>query len=533
METVNPPKSWLPHPRFLGTMFALGIAAWPVCGNEPTARQVAADETAVIATAHYASAPVASAPARPAAPATASPFSPQLFENDFSYKQHPDHTYIPGEELKDMPLGTLTGRPLFGETTLSTGGELRFRYLDETNRLRPNGPGHSSYDQWRWRHYVDVRHADMVRGYVELIDSSTNHADLPLVVIDKNRWDLQNAFVDLSAPWYVDHPVTVRIGRQEMVYGAQRLISSLDWANTRRNFEGIKLFTRQETWSLDGWVMNPVNSTTTGNEPLAVSDNSFDQRNEDYLFAGTYGTYRGLKDHTFDAFFLYTNLNIPVAGLPYGDRYTLGTRWLGNLLTTRGGVSWQAEIEGGYQFGNDRSALYDAASPRASVQAGYVTAGIGHSWTQHPWKPSVWWYWDWASGDQSPTDGENNTFFQLFGLVHAYMGLMDNLARQNISDVNVKCTVQPGEKLWVQLQHHWYQLATGNDVLYNVAGNPVGSPGNGTNVGNEFDIVATYNVNHNWSLEIGYFWFWYGSYIGAVAPRPTAESIYVMSTLRY
>jgi hypothetical protein len=41
------------------------------------------------------------------------------------------------------------------------------------------------------------------------------------------------------------------VGRQELLYGAQRLISPLDWANTRRTFEGGKLIwqgERVEVW---------------------------------------------------------------------------------------------------------------------------------------------------------------------------------------------------------------------------------------------------------------------------------------------
>jgi hypothetical protein len=194
---------------------------------------------------------------------------------------------------------------------------------------------------------------------------------------------------------------------------------------------------------------------------------------------------------------------------------------------------FQGELEGGYQFGNDRSAFYDAASPRATVQAGYFTVGAGHTWKAHPWQPSLWCYWDWASGDQSPTDGENNTFFQHIGFVHFYLGLIDNVARQNISDVSLRWTAKPDPKMQVLVAHHWFQLQTDNDVLYNVVGSPVGTPGNGVDVGHELDLQVTYNVSPNWTLEAGYFWFWYGDYIGAVSPRGTAEQLFVMSTLRY
>jgi len=461
-----------------------------------------------------------------------SPFSPQMFDNNFSYKQKPDHDYVFGEELKDMPLATLTGRPIFDETTVSTGGELRFRYIDELNRLRVGGPGKSSYDQWRWRHYIDVKHSDWIRAYVEMIDASINHQELPLQGIDENRWDLQNYFVDVKVPTFTEDAWWFRIGRQELLYGSQRLVSPLDWSNIRRNFEGMKLFTRRADWDIDAWIVNPVNTATPGAGSVTVNDNKFDQRNTDYVFGGLFATYKAMKDQTFDLFFLGAKIDVPTAGLPHGERYTLGTRWFGNLFDDRGQLI-QAEVEGGYQFGNDRSALYDAASPRATVSAGYFTAGAGHTWKANSWQPSLWWYWDWASGDNNPSDGQNNTFFQHVGFFHYYLGQIDNISRQNINDVNVQWSFKPGDPMQVTFAHHWFQLANSNDVLYNVVGTPVGTPDHGSDVGHEFDFTINYNVSPNWSLQWGYFWFWYGGYVEATAPRGDAQQVYVMSTLRY
>jgi hypothetical protein len=465
-------------------------------------------------------------------PAPNQPFSPQLFDNNFLDKQDPDHTYVPGEDLKDIPLGGLCGLSLFDDAVFSTGGELRFRYIDEVNRLRPGGPGDSSYDQWRWRHYLDVR-TTAWRAYVELIDASTNHHELPLQGIDEDRWDLQNYFLDLDVSIFGDTPVWLRVGRQELLYGSQRLVSPLDWSNIRRRFEGLKLFTRTDAWNVDLWIANPVSTAVPGVGSIEVSDNSFDQREEDYLFGGVFTTYKGWKDQTLDLFFLYTNINYPTNGLPFGDRYTVGTRWLGTLPWSGDDHVFQGEVEGGYQFGNDRSAFYDAASPRASVQAGYFTIGAGHTWKSLAWQPSLWAYWDWASGDRSPTDGENNTFFQMVGFFHAYLGLIDNIGRQNISDINLRWTAKPDPKLQVLVACHWFQLQTDTDVLYNVIGAPVGTPGNGSDVGSELDLQMTYTVSPNWSIDAGFFWFWYGDYIGAVAPRGTAEQLFVMSTWRY
>ena len=81
------------------------------------------------------------------------------FDNDFAtYKKDPKHEYLPGEELKDMPMEVF-GVPML----LSTGGEIRDRYMNEANRLRPGGipvGKTTDYNLVRWRQYFDLRVGD-------------------------------------------------------------------------------------------------------------------------------------------------------------------------------------------------------------------------------------------------------------------------------------------------------------------------------------------------------------------------------------
>jgi hypothetical protein len=525
--------SWadeLPTPLVIGTTPATE-SVMLVDAVVPPAPAYEAAEAAAFGQMYAPPAPAAAKPSAPKPPPQ--PWKPMFFDNDFSYKKLPNAPHFIGEELKDLPARCLWDCEALDPLTISTGGEFRFRYVDEINRFRPAGPGHTSYDQYRWRHYVDAKYGKSFRAYVEMIDGSTWNGSLPLVGIDENRWDLQNYLVDVKVAEVADKPVWFRVGRQELFYGNQRLVSPLDWSNIRRNFEGLKLFTKNEAWDFDMWLVNPVNTATPLDQPLSRYDNEFDSRNQDVIFGGAYWTYKAVKDNTFDLFFLWNEVNAPLANFPDGDRYTLGTRWLGNRPVACGDRIWHAEVEGGYQFGNDRSALYSLSSPRGSVQAGYFTGGVGHTWKSTPWEPNLWVFYDWASGDDDPADGQNNTFFQHYGLVHAYFGLIDNISRQNMSDVNYRFTVKPHQKLQVQAAQHWFTLSNNNDVLYNVTGAAVGTPNHGKDIGQELDLVMTYTHNPNWSVEMGYFWFWYGEYVAQTTPRADAEQLYLLTTFRY
>lgn len=166
------------------------------------------------------------------------PWKLLFFENDFSYKKDPQHSWLLGEDLKDLQFECLES-PL----TISTGGEIRHRYMHEDNRLRPGGPVHADYNLWRWRHYVDACWGDL-RIYGEGIEADSFGSTAPDQAIDVNRWDLLNLFVDYTFLRDAQGTHTLRYGRQELVFGRQRLVSPLDWANTRRNFEGARYMLR-------------------------------------------------------------------------------------------------------------------------------------------------------------------------------------------------------------------------------------------------------------------------------------------------
>lgn len=454
------------------------------------------------------------------------PWKVLFFNNDFSYKNACCAPSFLGEELKDMQLDFLPC-----ESRVSAGGELRFRHINEDNRLRPGGPGKSTYDQWRWRNYVDFKYSKRVRAYVEMIDASQVGEEMAPLGIDVNRWDILNAFVDIG----VTDSITARLGRQELLLGSQRLVSPLDWSNTRRNFEGFRLMRKGDNWDVDLWATHPVN-TAAGNGPLAVFDNGRDKADGSRYFSGAWATYKGFDMSKLDLYWMWdreadaaANANLGRAAGADISRHTLGGRYQYDRPVKDGCCEvariWHADIEGGYQFGHDND---------ETVKAAFFTGGLGHTWKKLPWAPTLWMYYDWASGDEDPNDNENNTFNHTFPLGHAYMGLIDNVARQNISDVNFKLVTHPTKKLTFITAFHWMDLDTQNDFIYNVAQAPLGTTGNGQEIGEELDFVVNYQFNPNLGVQAGYFWFWYGDAVtNSALNRDDAEQFYLQTTLRY
>ena len=447
------------------------------------------------------------------------PFKPNFFDNDFSTKKDPKHEYFFGEETKLVPLEFLDTNFVF-----STGGEVRHRFMSQDNRLQPGGPGQDTYQLWRWRHYVDMKAGDRLRFYVEGIDAESFGQSLPIQAIDQNRWDLQNAFVDVKLFDIGSSTHTLRYGRQELLFGRQRLVSPLDWANTRRNFEGLRYMAKDKDWKFDAFTVNPVNSAT-GFANVAFNNNSYDHAVQSVRFSGAYFTYTGIENANLDLYYLWLNDQQPVAGRADGQRHTVGSRY-SELIPMDGGRVWDLDVEGAYQFGKDNN---------SDVQAGFATAVLGHTWKDAPWTPRVSGLVYYGSGDAKRGNNKNNTFSTLFPLGHAYWGISDNLTGQNLLNYSLQADLKPTKKLGMTGAYHLFQLASANDRAYNVAGVPVGAPASngGRDLGQSLDTYGYYTINQNMDIQMGYSWFWYGQYIARTTPRNDATQAYIQTTIRY
>ena len=435
------------------------------------------------------------------------------------------------EQFKNIPLNRSNRCGLLGDATLSFGGQLRYRYMDEENRLRPGGPARSTYDLWRWRNHLDLD-TRLVRGYVEMIDASIFGEEMAPLGIDLNRWDILNAFADFKIAERDGKTTIFRVGRQELLFGKQRLISPLDWSNTRRNFEGFRFSSPGKVWDVDIFITRPVN-TATGNGPLSRFDNQPDFGDQSRTLNGVYTTYKGWENNTVDLYWIFLDETEPVAAAADGQRHTFGLRWATSRSVEdqccEAVRKWDIEIEGAYQGGNDN----DATGAFHTVKAGFFTSVLSHTWLQVPWTPKITGLYYWGSGDDDLTDDENNTLSTLFPLGHAYWGLIDNFSGQNLQDFSVQGTVKPTKKTTLLLAWHYFNLANSGDALYNIAGARLGTPGTGNHLGQELDFVATYACNANLNFQLAYFWFGYGEFVDNNLPRDDASQFYFQATLDY
>jgi Alginate export len=426
-----------------------------------------------------------------------------FFENDFKYLCDPKYqSWYLGDQLKQ--------NSVFGNDTLDIGGQYRARFHDERNM---RGLGVTGADDrfllHRTRLYSDWKLTPGFRVYAEMIDAESNYENFAPRGIEVTRADMLNLFFDKQLIDNDRGTLTARIGRQELAFGAQRLVSVLDWGNTRRSFEGGLLKWSGELWDVDGFWTHP----------MRVNPSQFDSPDLDQEFMGVYSKYKGWKGEQLD-FYGLRFLN--GFGTNNFDSNTIGTRWQGD----DDGNLWDHEIA--YQFGNNT----DGSSQSAAM----VVAGVGRRISNDGVKPTLWTYYDWASGDQST--GAGNGFNHLFPLAHRYNGFMDLFGRRNLNDPNVLMTIQPSEKWQLLAWYHYFFLANSQDTPYNVSMTPF-NPGNtpaSRELGHEIDLLSTWKVNPRNELQLGYSHFfserYYSNTIG-VPHRGDANFVYVQYTLNF
>jgi hypothetical protein len=439
-------------------------------------------------------------------------YPPSFFNSDFRYLDKPDN------QQHDFFDCTKRIHPT-DDTMISFGGQHWVRFMNETDsRLgRPD----NSYLLMRNRVYMDAWYQDLFRVYAEFLSGTIAGNDIDPLPIDRNRADVLNAFVDVKALTIDGSPLYVRAGRQELLYGSQRLVSTLDWANTRRTFDGVKAFWHSEKFDVDAFAVRPV----------TIKPTDVDSSDHNQLFWGTWFTYRPEKGKFCDLYYLgLDNTNIqrnpllPATG-PNSRRGTINLHTFGARAAGNEG-QFLYDFEGMYQTGEWLGQTHSAHA---------FTTAVGYNFKDMPWTPQVWVGNDYASGS-SNIGRLHGTFQQLFPFGHYYLGFLDLVGRQNINDFNLNLTMYPHNWITVIAQYHHFTLADKRDFLYNAAGRNTRRSANGTagrDVGDEIDLRCNLHLSQHSDFLFGYSKLFSGDFIKRTGAVVNPELFYMMYNFRW
>jgi hypothetical protein len=346
--------------------------------------------------------------------------------------------------------------------------------------------------------------------------------------------DLHQGFVTLGNTG--EFPLTLKVGRQELSYGDERLIGAFDWNNIGRSFDAAKLRWQNAWGGVDFFTGMPV----------VPVDGRFDMPNTQDWLSGVYATITKIPRTILEGYFLARNasrsaINVysdPQFPQPTArDVYTIG----GRLKSKPGELdNFDYTVEGAYQFGDY---AVTATSPRLTQDAYMFVALGGYTFADWWATPRLGAEFDYASGDDNSKDGTHGTFDNLFPTNHKFFGMMDLFSLQNIQDLGLNLTLKPTRRLNITFMGNAFWLANTSDYLYSVNGAPRTTGGYGIHpgynpfVGTEFSAIAGYAVTSFAQVETGYGHFLAGDYInqsqGGNGGSRDADWVYVQTTIKF
>lgn len=416
---------------------------------------------------------------------------------------------IPDAASKDNPLSFAGGR-----IVLSMENQTRFEYRENTFDF--NNAVDSINDDCfllnRFRAGLLLKPADWLSFYFQGQDSreiDSNRPNIPgqLGAEGDNPFDLRQAYVEIGDG--KSFPLSLKAGRQVLLYGDQRLVGPLEWSSLSRTFDAVKL-----RWhGTDGlWVDAFVSS-------VVVPDrNAFDQSDRDSMFSGIYAHIpnTGVQDTEIYALYLSDDDRSD-------DFLTLGTHW--KSIPGRLGP-WDYESEFAFQSG-------EAGGRDLEAFATYVEAGYTFDTS---WKPRIGVEYSFGSGDGNPADGNVRSFQNLFPTNHPHYGFMDLFSWSNVHDVALHFSAKPSPKLTAGMDVHAFWLADTADAWRRANARTEVRPastGAGSFAGTELDCLLTWAPCANFTLTAGYSHFFGGQYLDDTGAGSDANFAYIMTGLKF
>lgn len=307
----------------------------------------------------------------------------------------------------------------------------------------------------------------------------------------KDIFDLRQAWVGLgseSALW------DLRIGRQKLAYGSERVIGAGEWGNTARVFDAAKLSLHRKAMRVDLFSASVVENDV----------DHWDHHVQGNNLHGAYASLGGMvPDAVLEPYLLYrTN------PLTHASSWTSGLRTAGTA-----GPAWSYELEAIRQMGSVSG---------KNLRAWAATAQLQRHFQQARLQPTLLGEYNFASGDRNPGDSAISTYDQLYPTNHGIYGFTDQIGRRNTRNYRAGLWIHPRKAVLVRTEFNGFWLASRYDALYS-AGGAVSVPAVAggavaTHVGNECDFGVEFPVNRYYSLGGQYGHLFPGSFLKHYSP---------------
>ncbi len=411
------------------------------------------------------------------------------------------------DELKYVSLGN--------KKYISFGGEWReqFQIYNNINfgDVPPTFHSISSNQLWhRLMVHSSIELGNQFRFFIQLNNTLRFFNDNPVAPeIDENQLSLHQAFAELKVDNW-----KYRLGRQELLYGNNRLITVREGPNTRLTFDGIVVKKKLKNGGIDFFAVSKVIS----------KQNIFDDESFKEGLIGIYGTrYFSNRKIGLDYFVLNFQSQSRTYNYRTGieNRQTYGARLFSNFKKVN------FELEGAYQSGKFDDLTIDAYNLLADVNILLLPSKKG----------IIGLAANVASGDKDNEDYKLNTYNLLYAKP-AY-GLAIPIGATNMISIYSYIKINPIPKLNIAAQVFFLARNSNQDGTY--------SPGMAENrpspsllfasskktLGVFYVVETTYQQNKNVSFSLDASYFGAGDYPLATGSGKDIMYVSFKSTFKF
>ncbi len=413
------------------------------------------------------------------------------------------------DRLKCLAVDRDSGRQL------SLGAEARLRY----EFVRNAGFGAAARDSQhvllqRYVLLADWHLISGVRVFGQLNSALEDGRSVRPLVLDENRLEIQNLFLDWKIALDDRRTGLIRIGRQELLFGSGRLVDVREGPNVRRTFDGVRFDLAPSTGLLSLFAVRPRQDET----------GAFDDDSSDTLgLWGLYATwpeqlwqgarldlyYLGFEDET--AFF--------VQGTAEEQRHTLGTRLSGRR------DAWDFNWELLYQFGRFGA---------GDIVAWTLATDTGYTWRSIAWQPRLALNVNVASGDRDPGDADLETLNPLFPRGN-YFDEVGLLGPRNFYNAHIFLTSRPTRNwtLGADVDLFWRLETT--DGVYTPGGQLIRAPlgSSAHRVATVLTLKSEWAVSRHASLTVLYTHLEPGAFLRETGPAESIDFIQLSAQFRF
>lgn len=400
---------------------------------------------------------------------------------------------IKAEVLKEIKKDNQDKSPSLLDGKLKISGQVRVRpeFRRNLTQAIPNVPGpleENTSVLLRSRiglEYSPVEHIGFFIQGQDSRDFGEEAAALPTPAGDDEGMDLHQGYIDITN--IANKPYNIRVGRQEVKLGDERLLGAVNWSNVGRSLDGIVLSYEPERWGIKA-LAAITDRTGVSN----VGDGQY--------LAGLYATWKKYPHGVLDGYYLVLQDNNGATGAAAGTGDTLSIHTVGTRIKAKYDSGFDYDIESAVQFGKFGS--------------NSVMAFAEHGRTGYTFKtkinPRVGVEYNYATGD-NVASAKYTKFNNLLPTNHAKYGLMDLATWSNMHDGAVSVSVAPG-KWQVGLDYHML-MADKNTSASDTFLGYAGGAGLGKLAGHEVDLSAKWVMNKYFDVQSGFSHFIPGAFL--------------------